>query len=77
MPGHREIVYSKKVGKRELEHVGSAHSEAEYELLVAAARKKMAGGQGELDLGFEGESTPALEITSTKMSVLIDAIGEI
>lgn len=72
-----QIVYSKKGGKRELEHVGSAHTEAEYDLLLAAARKKMAGGQGELDLGIEGEPAAALEITSTKMSVLIDAIGQI
>src|SRR5699024_11611711 len=69
-----QIVYSKRGGKRELEHIGSAHTDAEYELLVAAARKKMAGGQGELDLGFSDESAAALEITSTRMSVLIEAI---
>src|SRR5699024_4088801 len=72
-----QIVYSKKGGKRELEHVGSAHTDAEYELLVVAARAKMAGGQGELDLGLEDESSTALEITSTRMAVLIDAIRQI
>lgn len=72
-----QIVYSKRGGKRELEHIGSAHTDAEYELLVAAARKKMAGGQGELDLGFSDESAAALEITSTRMSVLIEAIRRI
>lgn len=69
-----QIVHSKKGGKRELEHVGSAHTDAEYELLVAAARKKMAGGQGELDLGLESESTGTLEIASTRTSALIEAI---
>src|SRR5699024_6356017 len=72
-----QIVYSKKGGRRELEHIGSAHTDAEYELLVAAARAKMAGGQGELDLGLEGEPSTTLEITSTRMAVLIDAIWQI
>src|SRR5699024_4362161 len=72
-----QIVYSKRGGKRELEHIGSAHTAAEYELLVAAARKKMAGGHGELDLGLSDESAAALEITSTRMSVLTEAIRRI
>src|SRR5690625_4793428 len=72
-----QIVYSKRGGKRELEHIGSAHSDAEYELLVVAARKKMAGGQGELDLGLEHEPSTTLEITSTRMAVLVDAVQQI
>ncbi|WP_164719637.1 hypothetical protein [Flaviflexus ciconiae] len=35
-----QIEYSKKGGRREMGHVGSAHTDAEYELLVAAARQQ-------------------------------------
>ncbi|HEX5201942.1 MAG TPA: IS1634 family transposase, partial [Actinoplanes sp.] len=34
-----------------IEHLGSAHSDAELALLVAAAREQLAGGQEALDLG--------------------------
>jgi hypothetical protein len=47
-----QIVYSSHRGSRELEHLGSAHSRAEVELLKAAARQRLAAGQGELDLGL-------------------------
>jgi hypothetical protein len=48
-----QIVYSFHRGSRQIEHVGSAHSEAELELLKAAARQKLAAGQGVLDLGLD------------------------
>ena len=38
-------------GRATIEHVGSAHDEQELEALKAAARQRLAGGQGELDLG--------------------------
>jgi len=38
-----QIVYSKAGGKHNLEHVGSAHTDAEYEILLAEARRRMAG----------------------------------
>lgn len=34
-----------------IEHFGSAHSDAELALLVAAAGERLAGGQEALDLG--------------------------
>lgn len=46
-----QIVYSNRRGSRRMEHLGSAHTEAEVELLKAAARQKLVAGQGELDLG--------------------------
>jgi succinate dehydrogenase flavin-adding protein (antitoxin of CptAB toxin-antitoxin module) len=33
-----QIVYSSRRGSREIDHLGSAHSDAEVELLKAAAR---------------------------------------
>ena len=48
-----QIVYSSRRGSRDIEHLGSAHDDAELELLKAAARQRLAAGQGELDLGLE------------------------
>jgi hypothetical protein len=48
-----QIVHSSRRGSRDIEHLGSAHDEAELELLKAAARHRIAAGQGELDLGLD------------------------
>jgi len=45
-----QIVHSPRRGSRDIEHIGSAHDDAELELLKAAARQRLAAGQGELDL---------------------------
>jgi hypothetical protein len=45
-----QIVHSSKAGSRDIEHIGSAHDEAELELLKAAAEQRLRAGQGELDL---------------------------
>jgi Transposase DDE domain len=76
-----QIVYSSRRGSRDIEHIGSAHDGAELELLKAAARQRMAAGQGELGLGLEA-SDPArrgrgggpLPITSTRMGHLVDSL---
>jgi hypothetical protein len=47
-----QIVHSSHRGSRDIEHLGSAHNGAELELLKAAARQRLAAGQGELDLGL-------------------------
>jgi hypothetical protein len=71
-----QIVYSSHRGSRQIEHLGSAHSGAEVELLKAAARQKLAAGQGELDLGLQADagSGGPLPITSTRMGHLLDAL---
>jgi hypothetical protein len=47
-----QIVYSSHRGSRQIEHLGSAHTPAEVELLKAAAWQKLAAGQGVLDMGL-------------------------
>jgi hypothetical protein len=42
-----QVVYSSRRGSREIEHIGSAHDEAELEALKVAARQRMTAGQGE------------------------------
>jgi hypothetical protein len=71
-----QIVYSSRRGSREIEHLGSAHSDAEVELLKAAARQRLAAGQGELDLSLEtGAPGGPLPITSSRMGHLLDALA--
>jgi hypothetical protein len=71
-----QVVWSSRRGSRSIEHIGSAHDEAELEALRAAAGQRIVAGQLELDLGLEaaGRSGP-LPITSSRMGHLLDALG--
>jgi hypothetical protein len=48
-----QIVYSRRKGSRQIDHIGSAHDDVELELLKTVARQRLAAGQGELDLGLD------------------------
>jgi hypothetical protein len=70
-----QIVYSSRRGSRDIEHIGSAHDDAELELLKAAARQRLAAGQGELDLGLDTAAPGGpLPITASRMGCLLDAL---
>lgn len=73
-----QIVYSNRGGARRIEHLGSAHTEAEVVALKAAAAQRLAGGQGELDLGFSpapvGSGGGPLAIVSSRMEHLWEAL---
>src|SRR4051812_49794706 len=58
-----QIVYSFSKGSRQIEHLGSAHDDAGVELLKAAARQRLAAGQGELDLGLSSTSPSGAAVT--------------
>jgi Transposase DDE domain len=71
-----QIVYSSRRGSRQIEHLGSARTPAEVELLKAAAWQKLAAGQGVLDLGLDGGARGGpLPITSSRMGCLLDALA--
>jgi len=71
-----QIVHSSRRGSRDIEHIGSAHDEAELELLKAAARQRLAAGQGELDLGLDAAAAGGpLPITASRMACLLDALS--
>lgn len=73
-----QIVHSQHRGSRDIERIGSAHSDADLEVLKAVARQRMAAGQGELDLRLpDGPANrgEALPITSTRAGRLLDALG--
>ena len=71
-----QIVSSYQRGSRKIEHIGSAHDDAELEALKAAARQRLAAGQQELDLGLGGPGPSGpLEIASSRMGHLLDALS--
>ena len=72
-----QIVYSSRRGSREIEHIGSAHDDAELETLKAVARQRLAAGQQELDLGLDDGPVAGgpLEIVSSRMEHLWDALS--
>jgi hypothetical protein len=73
-----QIVHSSRRGSFDIEHIGSAHDDAELETLKVVARQRLHAGQGELDLDL-GDATEsgdiALEIVSTRMGHLWDALS--
>lgn len=73
-----QIVHSQRRGSRDIEHIGSAHTDAGLELLKAVARQRLAAGQGELDLRLPvspANQGAALPITSSRMGHLLDALS--
>ena len=70
-----QVVWSSKRGSRDIEHIGSAHDEAELEALRAAAAQRIAAGQMELALGLEAGPPGPLPITSSRTGHLLDALG--
>ncbi|WP_188503824.1 hypothetical protein [Nesterenkonia alkaliphila] len=81
-----QIIWSWRGGRPDIEHIGSGHSEAEVELLKAAAYRKIAGeGQQQLDLGFDDEptkgatggSSSGIKVDSMRMGPLIEALTAI
>ena len=46
-----QIVHSSRRGSRDIEHIGSAHTEVDVELLKAAAKQRLVANQDALDFG--------------------------
>jgi hypothetical protein len=67
-------IVDKRAGVRRIvEHLGSAHDEAELAVLMQVARERLNAGQDELDLGLD---TPAPAVASSSQvlwDVLVDA----
>ena len=79
-----QIVHSNRRGSRDIEHIGSAHTPADVELLKAVARERLAAGQGVLDLQVQAPAASsdvvalppgALPIRSSWMGHLSDALA--
>jgi hypothetical protein len=64
---------------RATEHLGSAHGEQALEALKVVARQRLAGGQGELEIGVDTGVVAAvgsgpLQIVSSRMAPLWEAL---
>jgi hypothetical protein len=77
-----QVVHSSRRGSRDIEHTGSAEDDIELELLKAAARQRLAAGQGEPGLGLEvtephrrGAGGGPPPITASRMGVLLAALA--
>ena len=74
-----QIVHGSHRGSRDIEHIGSAHDDAQLALLKAAARQRMAAGQLEFDLGLDAGASESsggpLAIRSSRMGHLWDALS--
>ena len=71
-----QIVWSTRRSARKIEHLGSAHDDPEVEALKAAARQRLAEGQGVLDLGLDttGVDGGPLEIVGSRAGHLWDGL---
>ncbi|MCK0438383.1 IS1634 family transposase [Gordonia alkaliphila] len=72
-----QIVHGSRKGSRSIEHIGSAHTDDEYAALKAVAARRLAAGQGELDLGIADvvpASAEPLPIQSSRMGHLWDGL---
>jgi hypothetical protein len=69
--GATAVQIAERVGGRDrvIEHVGSAHGEAELAALLETARQRMHPGQGELDLS--GGVTPSGQAMVTGKSSVV------
>lgn len=77
-----QIVWSSSRGSRKIEHIGSAHSPVDVEVLKAAARQRIHAGQGELDLGLQAPDPTAaggrpVPITASRSALLWDALVDV
>jgi hypothetical protein len=60
----------------DIEHLGSAHTDAEVEMLKAVAAQRIAAGQDELPIGVPAKQRAvSFEITSSRMGRLLDVLG--
>ena len=70
-----QIVWSSRRGSRSIEHLGSAHDDAEVEALKTMAAARLAEGQHTLDLGLNDTDAPgALEIVGSQAGHLWEAL---
>lgn len=74
-----QIVHASRRGARDIEHIGSAHDEAELAALRAVASRRLVAGQDELDLGLAAAvdavaSAGPLRIVASRAGHLWDAL---
>lgn len=69
-----QIVHSSHRGSREIEHIGSAHDDVEWELLKVVAAQRLHANQDSLDFGDGRPDAAELPILSTRSKHLWDIL---
>lgn len=69
-----QIVHSNRRGSRDIEHIGSAHTPAEVEVLKAVARQRLHANQETFDFGDGRPAGATLPILSTQSQQLWDVL---
>jgi hypothetical protein len=74
--GATAVQIAERAGGRDkvIEHVGSAHTDAELAVLMESGRRKMHEGQGELDLALGERASGDAVVTGQLSRVLIEVI---
>ena len=70
-----QIVHSSRKGSRDIEHIGSAHTLEEVEVLKAVARQRLSANQDSFDFGDGRPAAATLPIRSTRCQHLWEALG--
>ena len=71
-----QIVHKRGKQRLGIDHIGSAHDQAELELLLQVARERVAAGHDELDLGWGPAGRPPGQavVESTASTVLWESL---
>ncbi len=76
--GATAVQIARKEHRRDvvIEHLGSAHTDAELAALMQVGRRKIEEGQGVLDLGLEPDQDPVAAVVQAQASrLLVETIG--
>lgn len=76
--GATAVQIAQRVGGRDkvIEHLGSAHDDAQLAVLMEAGRRKLHAGQGELELGLAAPRSTGAVVQSQTSRVLIDVVRQ-
>ena len=70
-----QVVWSNRLGSKRMDHIGSAHTPEDVEILKAVAQQRMAEGQDELDFGGGQPRGRALTIRGSRAEHLWEALS--
>ena len=71
-----QIVHSNRRGSKTIDHIGSAHSDVEVAALKTVAARRLAAGQGELELDL-GQAAAAVVATSAPLPICSSRMGHL
>ncbi|TWP31876.1 IS1634 family transposase [Leekyejoonella antrihumi] len=76
--GATAVQIAQRVGGRDkvIEHLGSAHDDAQLAVLMEAGRRKLHAGQGELELGLAAQGFADAVVQGQTSRILVDVVRQ-